>query len=85
MKAYPLVIAVDDQQRASATFKGGLGHIPVTFTGLTHPRDVRIRVNGQSVDHWQTDWDPINLRWQITCNIAAPGGRDLGIQFESKP
>ena len=85
VKAYPLVIAVDDQQRASATFKGGLGHIPVTFTGLTHPRDVRIRVNGQSVDHWQTDWDPINLRWQITCNIAAPGGRDLGIQFESKP
>jgi hypothetical protein len=85
VKAYPLVIALDEQQRASVKVKGGLGHIPVTFTGLVRPRDARIQANGQAVEHWQTDWNPVARRWQTTCNVSAPGGRDLNIQFEMKP
>ena len=35
LNPYPLKIAVDAKQTAEITIKGGLGYLPVTFTGLT--------------------------------------------------
>lgn len=85
LKAYPLVIAVDAEQRAAVTFEGGLGHIPVTFTGLVRPRGHRIHVNGLEAEHWQTDWDPASGRWQLTCLAVAVPGQGGRIEFEGRP
>ena len=85
VKAYPLIVAVNEQQRAKLTVVGGLGHIPVTFTGLTQPRGFRLQVNGETANHWQTDWNPATQRWQVTCNVAPPDGRSLELEFESRP
>lgn len=72
---YPLVVAVDDRQRAKASVEGGLGHIPVTFTGLAAPGGHRLRANGKAVERWQTDWNPATKRWQLTCNVEGVAGR----------
>ena len=53
------------------TVKGGLGHVPVVLTGLKAPNGHRVLVNGQSITHWQTDWDAAAQRWRIVCNVAA--------------
>jgi len=81
VKAYPLVIAVDEEQRARVNLKAGLGHLPVTFTGLTQPRDYRVLVNGQPVGQWQTDWNATTRRWQITCNITATAGDPFELEI----
>ena len=81
VKAYPLIIAVDDQQSARVKLEGGLGHLPVTFTGLTDPRGHRVLVNGKPLEHWQTDWNPATQRWQMVCNVASALGGSLEIEL----
>lgn len=81
-RSYPLIVAVvPHEQMAELSLDPGLGHIPVRFTGLTHPRDHELRVNGQLENHWQTDWDPVTHTWQITANVAASEGQRLQLQF----
>ena len=82
-KSYPLVIAVDDEQRAQVTVKSGLGHVPLTFAGLKSPKGHRVLVNGKPVTHWQTDWNAVTQRWQIVCNVAAGEDREMQIVLES--
>lgn len=85
LKPYPLILAVDDQQRAEVIVKGGVGCLPLTFTGLSQPRGYRLFVDGkplgQSVhgnDFWQTDYDTATRSWRLTFNIpAAPDRRHL--------
>ena len=81
VKPYPLVIAVNDQQSARVKLEGGLGHLPVTFTGLTDPRGHRVLVNGKPLEHWQTDWNPATQRWQMVCNVASALGGSLEIEL----
>ncbi len=81
-QSYPLVVGVDDGQRAQVTVQGGLGHLPVTFTGLKSHSGHRVLVNDQPVTHWQTDWQAATQRWQITCNVAAGSERELNIVLE---
>jgi hypothetical protein len=69
-KNYPLVIGVDDQQCAQVTVQGGLGHLPVTFTGLKSADGHRVLVNGEPVTRWQTDWNAATQRWQMVCIVA---------------
>jgi hypothetical protein len=83
VKPYPLVIAVDDEQRAQVSLTGGIGHIPVTFTGLTQPRGQRLLVNGKAIEHWQTDWNTATQRWQITCNVEASADAKIEIECET--
>jgi hypothetical protein len=71
MKNYPIVMAVDHQQRAEVEISGGLGHLPVTITGLTKPNGHRLLVNGQPLTHWQTDWSATTKTWQLTANLPA--------------
>ena len=79
LKNYPLTIRVDEAQQAHATVPGGLGHLPVTFTGLTSPKGHHPQANGQALTHWQTDWDAGTQRWQITCNVPTQEGQKLEI------
>jgi hypothetical protein len=70
-KSYPLVVAVDSQQSSKVKLTGGIGHIPVTFTGLTRPDGHRLRVNGEPHTHWQTDWSTTAKTWQLTASVPA--------------
>jgi hypothetical protein len=81
-KNYPLAIGVDDQQRAQVTVPGGLGHLPVTFTGLKSAGGHRVLVNGEPVTHWQTDWNAAAQRWQIVCNVAVGREREVEIVLD---
>jgi hypothetical protein len=78
-KTYPLVIAVDQEQRAQVTLTGGLGHVPVTFTNLNSPKGYHVLVNGQPITHWQTDWNPATLSWKMVCNLAVSEDRETEI------
>lgn len=85
VKPYPLVIAVDDEQRAQVTVNGGLGHLPIVFTGLKSLNDHRLLVNGKPVTHWQTDWNAAAQCWQMVCNVADADQRELEIVMTSTP
>jgi hypothetical protein len=92
MRAYPLVVAADAQQRAEVTFQGGLGYVPVTFTGLASPSGYALFVDDQRLnqsvhgnDFWQIDYDPATQRWQQTFNIAISTSQPHTIRLESKP
>jgi Concanavalin A-like lectin/glucanases superfamily len=69
--------------RASLDLTGGNNHVPVTFTGLSSPRNFQLTVGDapldQSIhgnDFWQTDYDPATRTWSRTYNIP-PGGQEL--------
>jgi hypothetical protein len=83
VKPYPLVVAVDGQQRARVKLESGLGHLPVTFIGLTRPQGHRLIVNGKSADHWQTDWNPTTERWHVTYNVPSVEGVSLELELQN--
>ena len=81
---HPLQIRADSN-RAAFTLHGGLGAVPVTFTGLNdyrHPvleqktGDTWQKID-QSVagnDFWQCDFNPATGTWEITFTILPDGG-----------
>ena len=86
----PEIVAVDAKQTAEITIKGGLGYVPVTFTGLTVASGYALSVDGQRVnqgihgnDFWQTDYDSATQRWQQTYNLELSAGRTHAIHFTS--
>ena len=88
LNPYPLKIAVDAKQTAEITIKGGLGYLPVTFTGLTAASGYAILVDGQRLnqsvqgnDFWQTDHDVATQRWQQTYNLELSAGQPHTIDF----
>jgi hypothetical protein len=81
-----------DCDTARLTLSGGLGFIPVTFTGLSSHRGYMLEIDGRALDQgvhgndfWQTDYDPSTSRWSRTYNIPANGGRPRLIQFLPLP
>ncbi len=70
--------------RAAFTLRGGLGAVPVTFTGLgdyRHPRlEQKVGDTWQKVDQsvagndfWQCDFNPATGTWEITFTILPDG------------
>jgi len=89
---YPLEIAVDAHDQAEVLVVGGLGYVPLTFTGLANYRNYRVFVNNQPLDQhihghdfWQTDFDPVARRWQQTYNFRLSLGPLAKIRFEPEP
>jgi hypothetical protein len=81
-------------ERDAATFDltGGIGYVPVTFTGLTSPRNSKLTVDGapldQSIhgsDYWQTDYDPVTRTWSRTYNLPPSGKKRQSISLAPKP
>ena len=75
-RVFPLELAVDRAQHASCMIKGGVGYVPITFTGLKDYRGFELLVDGRALnqavhgnDFWQTDYDPQSSKWRITYNI----------------
>jgi hypothetical protein len=79
LHTYPIEIAVtNDAAQFSVT--GGLGYVPVTFTGVSTYREpiVEERVGQTWVkvdqalsgnDFWQADYNSVTLSWEITHNL----------------
>ncbi len=93
-RPYPMRIAVDAQQRAEVTLNGGLGYVPVTFTGLSQPRGYRLFLDDQRVDQsvhgndfWQTDYDAAKEQWRMTFNVrwSASSLTTHTLRFEPTP
>lgn len=79
----PVEIQVDRQQRGACTVRGGMGHVPITFTGLKSPTGHRLEVNGAALDQsvhgndfWQTTWDDATRTYAVTWNIDLGGAPD---------
>jgi hypothetical protein len=77
---YPLRLRVDSRDQAEFTVVGGIGYVPLTFAGLSDYRGFFLERNDgqgwqrvdQSVhgnDFWQTDYDPVKRRWEITFTV----------------
>jgi hypothetical protein len=87
-RAFPIVIAVGGDDRAEASLQGGIGWLPVTFSGLTSHRGHALRVNGQPFsqavhgnDFWQTSYDTEASRWSQTFNLPRNDDKPLRIEF----
>ncbi len=81
VNSYPIAVAVDPHQRAEISWQGGLGCLPITFTGLTKPRGYQLALDGHRVDQsihgndfWQTDYDSKTKRWRMTFNVRLEAG-----------
>jgi hypothetical protein len=92
LKTYPVVLAVDGQQGAKAIIKGGVGCLPLTFTGLSRPRGYQLFVNGKPLDQsihgndfWQTDYDASTKSWRQTFNIPAVPESKQVVQLKYGP
>ncbi|NOS69189.1 MAG: hypothetical protein HOP33_04585 [Verrucomicrobia bacterium] len=80
IRNYPLAMTVDRRGRAACTLAGGIGYVPVTFSGLGDYRDFELLVDGQPLnqavhgkDFWQTDYDASRKQWQVTYNVLRDG------------
>ena len=87
-RTFPLVLAVDADECVQADVQGGVGWLPVTFTGLASHRGYELRVGGrpfsQSIhgnDFWQTDYDPSTRRWSQTFNLPRTDRQRLRLEF----
>lgn len=89
-KSYPdiRIRTVNDEARFKLT--GGLGYVPITFTGLTSPHGYKLMINDQPFnqnvhgnDFWQTDYEPEAKRWSQTFNV--PGNLDGTTMIHFQP
>ena len=78
----PVEVAVNEQGHAEILLSGGLGYVPLTFSGLDRHRGIELwRDDGngqgprridQSVhgrDFWQSSYDPASKTWSLTYNV----------------
>lgn len=91
LRKFPDIRIQSSNEAASFTVKGGLGFVPVTFTGLKSPTGHILKINGKAVnqgvhgnDFWQTDFDSESQTWSQTYNLPLEGSRSFRVQFESK-
>ena len=82
-RLHPDVRVRTEKDAAAFDLTGGIGCVPVTFTGLASPRNSMLTVDGapcnQSVhgnDFWQTDYDPVTRTWSRTYNLP-PGDKKV--------
>ena len=96
----PVEIAADGSGQAEVQITGGLGYVPITFTGLKSYRGFALwrddgdghgpRLVDQSVhghDFWQAAFDPTAHTWSLTYNLPLdpPGGRPRTVRLDLRP
>ena len=91
-RLWPDVRVATEAGRAVFTTAGGLGYVPVSFSGLGSATGYELRVDGELVDQsvhgndfWQTDYDPESQRWTRTYTIPLVGDRTHRIEFHPIP
>ncbi len=92
----PIEVAVDEQGQAEVAVTGGLGYVPLTFSGLKGysgkelwrddgdgraARRVDQSVHGR--DFWQAGFNPSSRTWSLTFNVPldTPDDRPHTVQF----
>ena len=76
---YPSIVVEASGERgggADLWLSGGIGYVPVTFTGLPFPTGYSLSVDGVVLnqaeignDFWQTDYDAESQTWSQTYNV----------------
>lgn len=73
---------------ARCTIVGGIGYVPITFTGLTSPSGYTLMIDGQRLDQsvhgndfWQTDYNARLKQWSQTYNVPAGENGTVCIHF----
>lgn len=91
LRVYPAVTVRTAHDAAAFVLTGGLGYVPITFTGLSSPRDFVLRVDGQPLDQnvhgadfWQTDYEPESRTWSQTYNVPIEDDRPHRIAFSKQ-
>lgn len=86
---YPAICIHTARDTADFVLTGGLGYVPITFTGLTSPSGHVLLLDGQAVDQsvhghdfWQTDYDATAKRWSQTYNVPVRGDTTRAIRLE---
>ena len=76
LRHFPDVRIAVEEDVAEFTLHGGLGYVPLTFTGLSGPRHFSLTVDGKKIDQsvhgkdfWQTNFDPTSKTWSQTYNL----------------
>lgn len=87
-RALPIQVALNPQQIAVFEVRGGVGYVPITFTGLERPDGYTLELNGVPVDQqvhgndfWQTTFDDATKSYSRTYNVSFDsddGGNSLG-------
>jgi len=84
--SWPDVRVAAQDDRVVFTMEGGLGHVPVTVTGLTSPKRGNLLLDGKPLDQavhgndfWQTEYDARTQTWSRTYNLPGdvPGERTI--------
>lgn len=91
-RLHPDIRVRTEKDAATFDLTGGIHLVPVTFTGLTSPRNSTLTVNGvplnQAIhgsDFWQTDYDPVTRTWSRTYNIPPSGQKSHCISLAPMP
>ncbi len=90
-RKFPDIRITTEADKAEFTLTGGIGFVPLTFTGLYSHSGFTLKIDGkpfdQSVhgnDFWQTEFDPELKTWSQTFNIPVTNDKDHTIQFGPK-
>jgi hypothetical protein len=88
VQRYPDIRVAAEGDQARFRLKGGIGFVPVTFTGLSGHRDYQLLIDGKAFrqdvhgnDFWQADYDPARKTWSRTYNLPA-GESEIEIRLE---
>jgi hypothetical protein len=84
---YPIQIEADDSGQAEFEVTGGVGYVPVTFSGLRQYRGMELWQDaGEGLrkvdqarlgnDFWQTGYDAASKTWQRTYNVGLDSPND---------
>ena len=91
-RLYPAICIHTINDTAELTLSGGLGYVPITFTGLSSPRGYVLLLDHRPVnkavhgnDFWQTDYDLMARRWSPTYNIPVRGDTPRTNGLERNP
>lgn len=89
---YPSVRVQVVRACAEFSLEGGLGYVPVTFTGLASAEAYALFLDGQPVDQsvhgsdfWQADYEAAARQWQLTFNIPVSPGASHTVRLVKKP
>ncbi len=86
-RLYPPEVKVDTAQKAALEITGGVGYVPLTFSGLkTHSgyglflavdgKETRVDQAVYGNDFWQCDYDEVSRTWRQTYNVNLDAPND---------